>query len=89
MKESRPHASRRCDDMNRGEEPEDYDEGLLTEASGLEKEKEQQREGSRPSAFWNPTLRQTTEHTPFEAKETLYLHQMIGDQGEEGTEWEE
>lgn len=44
MKESRPHASRRCDDMNRGEEPEDYDEGLLTEASGLEKEKEQQRE---------------------------------------------
>ena len=44
MKECRPHASRRCDDMNRGEEPEDYDEGLLTEASGLEKEKGQQRE---------------------------------------------
>lgn len=44
MKESRPHASRRCDGMNRGEEPQDYDEGLLTEASGLEKEKGQQRE---------------------------------------------
>lgn len=44
MKEFRPHASRRCDDMNRGEEPEDYDDGLLTEASGLEKEKGQQRE---------------------------------------------
>lgn len=28
MKESRPHASKRCNNMNRGEESEDYDEGL-------------------------------------------------------------
>lgn len=87
MRESRPHVSRRCDNMNRGEEPENQDEGPLTGASGLEKEKSSKdREGEPAQCSLKPYMETDHRaHSP-EAKETLYLRQMTGGGG---TEWEE